>query len=110
MSKILYNPINNNAIAAEIGAIGKVGGFAISNTPITSDVELPEIAMLFRIGDPTAGKTLILEGADGNPVPFANLATGEEIFFLTKKIIYQATIDAVLYTTDVILLSWIGGQ
>jgi len=106
MTKIITNPVNSQATSAEIGIMPKIGGIAIDGTPITADVEFSQIVFMWRVGDPTAGKTLILEGADGNPVFYFNLATGEQFIFPTKKIIYQSGI----YTTDVILLTWYGGQ
>ena len=110
MTDITYTPVNKEQHSYEIGLIPKVGGLAIGATPISADVELPQIAYLFRVGDGTSGKTLVLEGADGNPVAFSGLGTGEEIVFETKKVLYQGVIDTVTYTTDVILLAWMGGQ
>lgn len=110
MTAIIYEQINSQAPSHAIGIIPKVGGLAIGASAISADVELPQIAFLFRIGDPNSAKTLVLEGADGNPVVFTNLASGEEIVFETKKVLYQGVIDSVTYTTDIILLAWFGGQ
>lgn len=110
MTAIKTNPVNSETPSGYIGIVPKVGGVAIGTTPISADVDLPEIAFLFRIGDTGAAQTLILEGADGNPVPFTNLIQGEEILFETKKVIYQATIGGTPYTTNAIDVTWLGGQ
>lgn len=110
MSTIDSHPVNSQSPNGTLGIIPKVGGIAISSTPISADVDLPEIAYIFRSGDTGTANTLLLEGADGNPVAFFNMIQGEEILFETKKVIYQATISGTPYTTNIINLTWMGGQ
>jgi len=112
---ILSSPVNAAQPSHSIGFIPKHGGLAIGTTPLVADLDLPEIAFLFRSGDPNSGKVLVLEGADGNPVVYTNVASGEEIVFETKKILYSAVVtsvngDVATYTTDIVLLAWCGGQ
>ena len=70
MSTIISNPVNSESPNGTLGIIPKVGSVAIGGAPISADVDLPEIAYLFRSGDTGTSNTLILEGADGNPVAF----------------------------------------
>lgn len=115
MSIIQSQVVNSYQPSHSIGFIPKHGGLAIGTTALAADLDLHEIAFLFRSGDPNSGKVLILEGADGNPVVYTNVASGEEIVFETKKIIHSASVtsvngDVATYTTDIVLLTWGGGQ
>jgi hypothetical protein len=105
-----YTLISDQTPTSDIPLVGKIGGLAIGSVAILADVELDYLTSYFRVGDTAANKTLILEGADGNPVPFINLVTGEVFCFATKKILYQATIGATTYTTNALYVTWIGAK
>lgn len=110
MSDISYSILAKTSPSTDFPLVSKIGGLAIGGVAISADVDLDYVTVYFRIGDSAANKTLILEGADGNPVVMPGLVTGEVIAFATKKIIYQTTIGATTYTTDVLNVTWFSGK
>lgn len=107
---IEYTVISEKSPSTDFSLVPKIGGIAIGAAAISADVDLDYVTTYFRCGDTAANKTLVLEGADGNPVVIFNMVTGEIITFATKKILYQATIGATTYTTDIVNLTWFGGN
>ena len=110
MSDLSYTVFSKTSPSTDFPLVSKIGGLAIGGTAITADVDLDHVTVYFRVGDTAANKALILEGADGNPVVMTNLVTGEIIAFATKKIIYQATVNSTLYTTDITNITWFSGK
>ena len=105
------NPINMQTLdpnkpSIEVGAVIKNGGEA-SYGAVSADIILPEWAFIIKVG---VGGDLIVEGPEGDAIPFYGMLNGDWIAVMTKKIIYQHTFDSGLQTTTAQQICWYGGQ
>ena len=100
------NQVNPAAPSNEIGLAAKRGGL-VSYDAMTADVQLPETAAYFHVGD---GGDLIVEDLEGNPHPIFGLLDGDYFIAPSNKVLYQAIISGVPRTTTATQITWHGGQ
>ena len=101
------NQVNPNAPCNEVSIVSKAGWEVNYDTALTGDVELPNYVSMLHIG---GGGHLIVEDVDGTPHPYWGLLDGDWVPVITKKILYQATINGQLRTTTTTYVTAHGGQ
>jgi len=101
------NQVNPNAPSNEVSIVTNVGWEVNYDTALSADVELPNYACKFHIG---GGGDLILEGKNGETIPYYGLLDGDYVIEVSKKVLYQAVIKGTLRTTTVTYTTAHGGQ
>lgn len=98
-------PINAEENSAAVPLVAKVGGIAVGAAPIAANVELPQLASFFVVGDLTGVSDVVLEDADGNAVPFYNVQPGQVITLISNRVLLVGAGTGTTTTK----LTWCGG-
>jgi hypothetical protein len=93
------NPLNSQTKPKEISLVITKGGI------IALDHEPRERFKWLHVG---GGGNLVVEGLDGNPIPFYGILGGSWIPVAGKKVLTSGTVDTVTITTTATNITWHG--